>query len=379
MLYRFKKSASLFTSYATQWYVRFERPVATISLISGFVFNAVALTRVDEFKENFWIAIHLFIAASCIVLINREDNHEDDALAFGANPQKIHFWLVNILQFAFGGLLSTFFVFYFRSAELSVAWPFLLILFVACIANEFLKRHYARLYFQISFLFFSFLLFSIFLIPVLVKDVNQVVFFVSGVVSLIAIFIFLGILRYTSGRRLSQNRRALFGLIGGIFVAVNGLYFGGLIPPLPLSLRDVGVYHHISRTTLGDYIVVTEKEPSQNRFESLWKIRPTYHNIGNKPVYVFSSIFSPADFDFNIVHQWEKYDEVSKKWVLSGTITLPVTGGRSDGYRTYSAKSGVTSGAWRVTIQTTSRQVLGRIVFDVVTQGTSPVLVSKLK
>ncbi len=187
----FKHPLSLFTTHAKNWYVRFERPVSSLSLIGGFIFNAVALTRVDEFKENFWIAVHLLIVAGCIVFINREENHEGDALALGADPDKLHFWLINIMQFMFGGLMSTFLVFYFRSAVLSVAWPFLLILAIAFVANESLKRHYARLYFQISFLFLSVFLFAIFFVPVLLKDIGATVFVVSGISSLIVIFLFL--------------------------------------------------------------------------------------------------------------------------------------------------------------------------------------------
>jgi hypothetical protein len=47
------------------WYARFERPISSLSLIGGFIFNAIALTRVDEFWENFWIIVHILLVATC--------------------------------------------------------------------------------------------------------------------------------------------------------------------------------------------------------------------------------------------------------------------------------------------------------------------------
>ncbi len=375
----FKHPLSLFTTHAKNWYVRFERPISSLSLVGGFIFNAVALTRVDEFKENFWIGVHLLVVAACIVFINREENNEGDTLTLGANPDKLHFWLINIMQFMFGGLLSTFLVFYFRSAVLSVAWPFLLILAIAFIANESLKRHYARLYFQISFLFLSVFLFAIYFVPVLVKDISSIIFLISGVASLACILLFLLLLRYTGGESLGRDRLVLFSLIAGIFLGINALYFLRLIPPLPLSLQDAGVYHSVTRTAEGNYSVTTEQKTFLDKAKQVIGIYPTYHNIDNKPVYVFTSVFSPDEFHLTVVHEWQRYDAAAKEWMTSGTIALPVTGGRVGGFRTYSAKSGVTAGKWRVNVKTVSGQVLGRMVFNVETKGSTPILELEIK
>jgi len=378
MSLQFKNPFS-FLIRARNWYARFERPISSLSLLGGFIFNIFALTRVDQLKENFWIAAHLLVVAGCIVFINRQENDEGDAVALGANPAKLHFWLINILQFMFGGLLSTFLVFYFRSAVLSVAWPFLLVLIIAFIANESLKRHYARLYFQISFFFLSIFLFAIFLVPVILHDINAVVFMVSGIVSVVVISLFILLLGYTSRGSLGHNRSILFSLIAGIFIIVNALYFLNFIPPLPLSLQDAGVYHSIVRTADGNYAVTYEKEAFIDRFKQSFSFYQTYHGSSNKPVYVFSAIFSPTDFTITTVHEWQKYDLVSKSWVTSGTVSLPVTGGREGGYRTYSAKVGLTTGKWRVNIKTATNQLLGRLIFNVVIDDTVPVLETDIK
>jgi len=101
---------------ARDWYARFERPISSASLIGGFVFDAVTLKRIEFFLENIWVVAHLAIVAVCIILINREESEHVDPRDAG----KAHFWYINILQFFFGGLLSTYLVFYFRSATLAV-------------------------------------------------------------------------------------------------------------------------------------------------------------------------------------------------------------------------------------------------------------------
>ncbi len=52
------------------WYGKYERPISSLSLIGGFVFDALTLKRVDLFWENFWVIGHLVIVGTCIVLIN---------------------------------------------------------------------------------------------------------------------------------------------------------------------------------------------------------------------------------------------------------------------------------------------------------------------
>ena len=94
-------------------YTRFERSISSVSLLGGFIFDAVTLKRVDAFWENFWIVAHLAVVAICILVINRTENSGADP----KDPSKAHFWFINMLQFFFGGLLSTLLVFYFPQRQ----------------------------------------------------------------------------------------------------------------------------------------------------------------------------------------------------------------------------------------------------------------------
>ncbi len=362
---------TFFITRARAWYNRFERPISSASLIGGFIFDAFALKRVDLFWENFWVVVHLVVVALCIILINLKKPQAGEE----KNLSRTHFWLINILQFSFGGLLSTFLVFYFRSATLAVTWPFLLFLALAFIANDRLKKHYARLTFQISFFFLSLLSFTIFIVPVLFHRIGTDVFLVSGLTSLAALWLFLVCLGFFAREKFRQSRKLLFVSVSGIFLAVNVLYFLNLIPPIPLSLKDGGVYHSISRDGSGNYVVQSE----DTGWLGFLTLHQTFHATQNDSAYAYSAIFSPTSFATDIVHEWQKYDEVAGAWVTSSRVDFPVTGGREQGYRAYSIKNNLTPGKWRVNVETSKGQIIGRLRFNVVATNEEPALKTEVK
>jgi hypothetical protein len=360
-----------FFEITRNWYGRFERPISSLSLIAGFVFDALTLKRVDTLWENVWIIAHLFIVGVFIALIHLKKNEVGDE----KNPSKAHFWFVNILQFFFGGLLSTFLVFYFRSADIFVTWPFLLLLAIAFIANESFKRHYIRFSFQISLFFLSVYSFSIFLLPVILHQIGPRIFLLSGLLSLVFIAIFILILFLFIRDRFNESKKLIFFLILGIFAFVNFLYFTNLIPPIPLSLKDGGIYHSLVKDGNGNYDVTYEDYGWQGYFQ----MYSNFREIPDSPVYAYSAVFSPTNLNITIVHEWQYYDEAQGKWITDFIINLPVVGGRGGGFRTYSERSNLPSGHWRVNIMTTQGQIIGRLRFNIMPTFTPPSLSSAIK
>jgi len=317
--------------------------------------------------------------AICIILINREENEGSAAIFDTTNPEKLHFWLVNILQFFFGGLLSAFIVLYFRSSVLAVAWPFFLLLITAFCANQFFKRHYTRIGFQISFFFLCIYLFAIFYVPVLLHQIGREVFLMSGGISLIALLLFLFALRVFTKEGFKKGKTVLLTSIVSIYIIVNAFYFLNLIPPLPLSLEDAGIYHSINKNIDGNYTVTYEQGTFWDQALAYVNIYPTYHEVLGAPVYAYSAVFSPIAFDTTIIHQWQHYDSDQKKWITVSTVSLPVIGGRENGYRTYSLQYISAPGAWRVNVQTSAGQLIGRMLFTVTMQEEMPQLSTETK
>ncbi|MDR3643048.1 MAG: DUF2914 domain-containing protein [Candidatus Doudnabacteria bacterium] len=339
------------------WYGKYERLISSWSLICGFVFDAVTLKRVDLFWENFWVIAHLTIVGTAMVLVHAIEKGEGDE----TNPSKLHFWLVNIVQFFFGGILSTYLVFYFRSGDITVTWPFLLILALCFWANEALKRHFVRLAFQISLFFLSIMCFAIYLVPVFAHQIGPDIFLLSGVYSLVFIALFLLVIRLTSKEEFAKSQNIVYACIGGIFILVNTLYFTNLIPPLPVSMKEAGIYYSIRRDNRGNYQVSADSNNGP-----WYELYPDIHKKTGQPLYVYSAIFSPADFNMNIVHEWQFYDINVKQWETESKIPLTVIGGRDGGFRTYSEKFNPAAGHWRVNVLTENGQLIGRVRFNVV-------------
>jgi hypothetical protein len=189
----------------------------------------------------------------------------------------------------------------------------------------------------------------------------------------VSILIFIRILfRFTKTKNVESRKLVAF-LVAGIFGAVNFLYFTNLIPPIPLSLKDVGVYHSVQKNSEGDYSVTYEDYGWRGYF----KIYPVFHEVAGTPVYAFSAIFSPKDLNVTIVHEWQRYDTQKNKWVKDWAIKLPVTGGRDGGFRTYSMRSSLAAGKWRVLIKTGQGKTIGSLRFSVVEANTTPILSTK--
>ncbi len=357
--------------YIRNFYGKFERPISSLSLVAGFVFDALTLKRVDTLWENIWIFGHLFIIGVFITLIHLRENEGGNE----KNPKKAHFWYVNILQFFFGGILSTYLVFYFRSADIFVTWPFIALLVGAFIANESLKRHYIRLSFQISLFFLSIYSFAIFLVPVVLHKIGDWVFLLSGFLSLIFIFIFLKILFYFIKDKFTESKRLITSLIAGIFILVNFLYFTNLIPPIPLSLKDAGVYYSIQKNIEGNYDVTYE----DYGWKGYFNLYPNFKQVGGEPVYAFSAIFSPRNLNLTILHEWQHYDEIQQKWITERVISLPVIGGRDGGFRTYSMRTNLASGKWRVNIKTEQDQNISSLRFNIIQTNIEPTLTMGVK
>jgi len=353
------------------WYGRFERPISSLSLIAGFAFDALTLKRVDMFWENFWVVAHLVIVGVFIALVHLKKIEKGDE----KDPSKAHFWFINILQFFFGGLLSTFLVFYFRSTDFFTTWPFIVLLAVAFIANESLKRHYIRFSFQVSLFFLSIYSFAIFLLPVILHKISSKIFLLSGLISLIFILAYVLVLFIFIKDKLTESKKMILFSVLGICALVNILYFTNLIPPIPLSLKDGGMYHSVQRNTDGNYDVTYENYGWKGYFQ----MYPIFRETPGSPIYAYSAIFSPQDMNLTIVHEWQHYNEVERKWITDFTINLPVIGGRDGGFRTYSERSDLASGKWRVNIKTEQGQTIGSLRFNILPVDVAPVLASDIK
>src|SRR5581483_5760729 len=138
-----------------------------------------------------------------------------------------------------GAILGGSFRFYLRSGTIAGSWPFLLVLLGAIIFNEYLRQHYERLIFQISFLYLAIFILLIFMMPIVFKSIGTWVFLLSGAISLL-LFRWFTLLLKKFAREKRFNQKRVWSPVLIIFFSINVLYFTNLIPPIPLSLKDAG-------------------------------------------------------------------------------------------------------------------------------------------
>jgi hypothetical protein len=349
-----------------RWY---ERYVSPVSLVLGFLAdNYILLRRVDLWTSNALLFFYLAVCAGGILLINAiEEGRVKNQRIVGFAP------LIPVaVQFSFGGLFSGYLSLYSRSAGLVQSWVFVVALAILLLSNERFVRLYRRFSFQIPLYFTVLFSFFTFFLPVVVHQIGPIMFLASGCFSIGAIALLLWVLSFVAPQREAQDRTRVARSIALIFIIFNILYFSNLIPPLPLSLKEAGVYHEITRTN-GVYRLAGEPMPW---YEDLI-YHETFHRAPGESVFVFTAIFAPSGLTTPIIHEWQRYDEGERKWVTTNTVTFSINGGRDGGYRGYSEKSGVSEGTWRVNVLTQYGAGIGRVSFNVVNATATPPLVVK--
>jgi hypothetical protein len=356
------------------WY---ERYISPLSLIAGFISdNLILLKRVDLWTTDALFLFYLVVSSSGILLINLiESGRLRKPWVITAAP-----FIPIVIQFAFGGLFSGFLSLYSRSAAYAASWIFVAIVAALLLGNERLSRFYVRVPVQITILFTTLFSFLIFFLPVIFHEIGPWMFVASGAVALVLISLFAMLLVRVvpeTRKQLTMTARA----IAAIYLLFNLFYFTNLIPPLPLALKDAGVYHIVTHDpTSGAYFVEGEPTPWYQTLEQIFlRYDTVFHESPSESVYIYTAIFAPSGLSTNILDEWQHYDTQSGKWVTEATIAYPIQGGRDGGYEGYSEYPTPQEGAWRVNVVTQYGQLIGRVSFTVVDVPAQVPLVSSNK
>ena len=340
------------------------RHAPTAALVTGFIWDNLTLGRPDQLFDNVVLLFYLLLAGGGIVFLNRMRER-------GGTPS---LWYLVLIQFSFGNLASAMFVLYGISGTFISNWPFFLLLIGLLVGNEFLKGKY--LFLSVNAVIYSVLLFSyaILIVPILVRSIGPGIFLLSGVVGLMLSGLFIGAVYLVAPQTVIVRKRILAGSIIGVYLVFNALYFTHLIPPVPLALRDIAVYHHVERSTSGEYLVTTEDIP----WYAFWRwFGTTFHYATDARAYCFTSVFAPARINTPVFHVWEFYDEAGEKWREKSRVSFPIEGGRDEGFRGYSIKAIDEPGEWRCSVETPQGALIGRKNFDAIQVPTEPDFVIK--
>lgn len=360
-------------------YPRFKRPVhhikhhwLTISFIVGYIFDNLTLLRVDSVLDHAFLASYVVIAMGSLLTLY--------AGTAGKVPERYEWyakeWSPIVLQFVFGNLLSGMFVFYGRSGSWWASWPFLLIIFGVMVGNELVTRRAQRLLMNLAMLFIGLFSYLVLIVPVIMGRMGAGIFVLSGALALGIMYAFVWLLKLVVPNFMRANMRLSAFVIGLIYVGFNFLYFTNIIPPIPLSLKELGAYHKVVRIENGNYALTYE----QGAWYQLFKDSDsTYHYQAGDIIYCFASVFAPTNLSTEIFHRWEYYVPEDKEWRTYGRFSYRIDGGRNGGYRGYTFMTHAQAGIWRCTVETEREQVLGSETFDVVDGKVPQGLVTELR
>lgn len=344
---------------------KYERHVGAVSILLGFIWDFFTFARPDQLLGNIILVSYLVGAALGILLLS----------LYRKRGEITPIVLLALVQFAFGNIAGSFLFLYGRSGTFEGSSLFLLILGVFLVGNEFMREKYSKINFHISIWYFLSLLYLTFIVPMVLGKMGDSIFLLSGAISLISASILLLILYLTSSDVIKEIKRVTL-YIGGIFITFNTFYFLNIIPPVPLSLQEIGIYHLVERTNNANYKTLYE---GPEWYEFLSDTKRIFNKYNNEPTYCFSSVFAPVKLSTGINHRWEYYDETSKEWNTALLVSFMITGGRDNGYRGYSQKYNLAPGRWRCNVETTTGTLIGRTTFVVAEASKAPILLQKEK
>lgn len=352
-------SIYIFKNNINLYYQSYSKYVPVISFAGGFLWDSFTLTRVDRMSDNLILLGYILLLGLAIILINVCENKITSKL-FVIKYQN---WYPLLAQFFFGGLFSSYVVFYFQSAALTKNWLFLGGLIILLFANEFLEKRLKNMYLQLTLYFLVVFSFLIFFLPVLLKVMNTFIFLLSGFLSLAisAGSVYLFFKKIVILNKIQSVR------IGAIIIALYFLitifYFLNWIPPVPLAMKFSGIYHLVQRVE-DDYRLKYEKPP----WYKFWKKSDDpFHYAAGDTAYCFAAVFAPVHLNKKIYHEWQQYDSRTGDWQAVDKNGYQVVGGRKGGYRGFTYKKNITPGKWRVDVQTPEGLIIGRINFTVET------------
>jgi hypothetical protein len=330
------------------YYASHPRYLAAAFFAAGFVFDMLTLGRIDS-----WLVIGqqaLYLAIILALLLQ---------MFFGIET-RFSRYRSPAVHFLLGALLNLYTLFFFKSSSLLVSFAFLAFLVVLLLANESERFKALGLHFKFALLSLCMLSFFAAVVPIPLRSIGLWVFLLSMLAGCLPLAAAAAWVRRRAPGLQARARREILVPLGSVLVGFLAFYLFRLIPPVPLSIPFIGVYHNVERTAEGYRL--THQRPA-------WRI---WHNgdqwFAAQPgdrIYVYFRVFSPANFSDQVLLRWYKRGgSGADRWTLQDTIPIRIVGGREAGFRGYGVKTNYQPGEWKVQVETTDGREIGRVYFD---------------
>jgi hypothetical protein len=341
------------------YYSRNEGRVAAAFFAAGFVFDMFTVGRIDSWLTIGQQLVYLLVIMAVLLhMFYEQGSAPADLSGRGIFVRKYYEYRSAVVHFLLGALLNLYAIFYFKSSSLLVSFGFLGVLVAVLLANELKRIKSFGLPIKFVLLSLCFLSFSAGVVPVLVGYIGLWVFLLSILLGCVPLLAAVAWVRRKTPEKSLLARRQILVPLGGVVIGFLVFYLFRLIPPVPLSIPFMGVYHNVEKTEAGYRL--SHERPR-------WRF---WHNgdqdfvaqPGDK-VYVFFRIFSPARFSDEVRMRWY-WKDPARGWTQHDEIPIRIVGGREQGFRGYGVKSKYQPGEWKVQVETTDGREIGRMYFD---------------
>lgn len=337
-------------------YTRYEVRFDVLFFVAGFIFDVVLATEIDDPLSLVQQIVYLFVIASFI-------HHE---ILFGKQLwaptgtfiTKIWNYRNLVMHFLLGSLLNLYSLFYIKSASFLSTIIFVTLMVAIVVANELPAVKKAGVQFKVGLFAICLFSFVAVIFPVLLGFVGWSTFILSVVSTCGLIYLQWRLLK----RSVRENRILMESIMlpsFSVLVVFVVFYVLGWIPPVPLSVKEQGIYHLVEKKD-GNYLLSTES--------ASWKFwlsgDQDFKAQPNDKIYFYSQVYSPARFSDQIFIQWLFKDPV-RGWQKTDRIPLQITGGRKEGFRGFVSKSNFQPGEWRVQVETGMGHEISRLGFEV--------------
>ncbi|HEV8335447.1 MAG TPA: DUF2914 domain-containing protein [Candidatus Polarisedimenticolia bacterium] len=341
---------------------------------AGFLFDILTLSRIDDLFTLVQQGLYLVVLAWLMLL---DERYRAGVASPPPMLEKAWRFSEDVIHFLFGSLLSSFTLFYLKSTSEISSLLFLSFICALLVANElpgFRKRGPIIRFALLSLCATSY---CALLLPILSGFLSKWLFVASVALSCAAgTWLVRLLIRWTGDSR-SVLRRVAAPAVGMQALLVVA-YFAGAIPPVPLSVQYIGIYHEIvppgraAEAAPSQAATLAGRAPAGRTYQ-LKHLRPWWkvwhhgdQDFAARPgdlVYCFARIFAPNRFrDVVFMHWW--LEGPNGKWLEQGRTPLTVTGGRGEGFRAFATKKNYRPGRWRVEIELEDGRDMGVIHFN---------------
>ena len=336
--------------------------------VAGFIFDVFTLIRIDSTLDLVYQSVYLGLITFILIRQVRYERGDWHPTGFVA---KLWHHETEAIHFFYGGLLSAYVIFYFKSTTASRSLIFLLLTAILLFANEMPQVKKAGSKMRVGLHAFCMVSYLNYLIPVLVGRMGWWTFALAVLLTGLSSYWLVQHLEKLYHRTASPlgpkdpsiPKLALGWPPAMVLIAVVTLYAFKWIPPVPLSMQYGGVYHQIEKEN-DKYRLIYPKPP----WYLFWQ--KDSHRFLARPcdsISCFVRIFAPRRFTHQVYMRWSFKNPVSGKYQYADRMALSINGGRGEGYRGYGTKSNYEPGQWRVEIETEDGRMIGAVPFTVIT------------